>query len=431
MIISFSVQNFGSIKERQTLSFEASKSKDLEDYYVIQAPNGMRLLKLALIYGANASGKTTILKALDFLRHLITKPLTQKNDLLNFEPFLFDSEMPKQPSWMALDFFAEGTRYYYEVEFTKTAVLHEELYFYQPNKAKVFHRTTDLDKQLTSIEFGNKIKVDKVAKEVLEGNTLVNNTVFGGYLKTSIDLRDVYIIQKYIGKHTQKGMFSHDATLSAFVKSQLLTGQIHTNQLVNLLQKADFGISDIQVIEKEREMYLSEEFKVLYRQLLNRREIPTFKKIEITITHTVANTTYELPIEAESQGTQKYFDIMGLLLTFLSIEPAIIPIDELESSLHPDLYMHFLLTFLANAKQSQLIATTHNREILQDRDTFRTDAIWFTEKNAASATELYSLADFDTKVIRDSTNIYNAYKSGKLGGVPRLGDYYIDLTDAQ
>ena len=93
MIINFSVQNFGSIKDKQTLSFEADKSKRLEDHYVVNI-GGMRLLKLGLIYGANASGKTTILKALDFLRDLVLEPETKKTDTINFKPFLFDANTP-------------------------------------------------------------------------------------------------------------------------------------------------------------------------------------------------------------------------------------------------------------------------------------------------------------------------------------------------
>jgi hypothetical protein len=84
---------------------------------------------------------------------------------------------------------------------------------------------------------------------------------------------------------------------------------------------------------------------------------------------------------------------------------------------------------LINSKSSQLIATTHNREILNNRDIFRNDSIWFTDKNDRCATTLYSLSDFDSSIIRDTSNIYNAYKIGKLGAVPNLGDYYIDLSD--
>ena len=92
MIINFSVQNFGSIKDKQTLSFEADKSTHLEDHYIIKTNGGLRLLKLALIYGANASGKTTILKALDFLRRIVLDPAKKKTDPIEFNPFLFDSK---------------------------------------------------------------------------------------------------------------------------------------------------------------------------------------------------------------------------------------------------------------------------------------------------------------------------------------------------
>ena len=134
-----------------------------------------------------------------------------------------------------------------------------------------------------------------------------------------------------------------------------------------------------------------------------------------------------MPLELESQGTNRYLGFAGLL-AYIIKKPTALPIDELEASLHPDLYLHFLLSFLLNAKKSQLIATTHNREILDNKDIFRNDAIWFTDKQKGSATQVYSLADFDSTVIRNTTNILNAYKTGKLSATPNLGDTFIDLT---
>ena len=117
MIVNFSVQNFGSIKDKQTLSFEADKSTHLEDHYIISANGGIRLLKLALIYGANASGKTTILKAIEFLRDLVLEPAEKKTESLDFSPFLFDNEKPNQNSIISIDFIQNDIRYYYEIEF--------------------------------------------------------------------------------------------------------------------------------------------------------------------------------------------------------------------------------------------------------------------------------------------------------------------------
>jgi len=109
----------------------------------------------------------------------------------------------------------------------------------------------------------------------------------------------------------------------------------------------------------------------------------------------------------------------------------LLSIDEIESSLHPDLFQHFLLSFLANSKNSQIIATTHNREILNNKDIIRPDAIWITDKdNDNCATELYSIADFGSSVVRkDTGSFYNAYKIGKLGGTPNLGSYYINIDN--
>ena len=161
MIINFSVQNFGSIKEKQTLSFEADRSTHLEDTYIVYI-GGQRILKLALIYGANASGKTTILKALDFLRDIILEPEHKKTNELVFNPFLFDTATPKQNSIISIEFFQNGIKYFYEVEFFKKAIVSEELYFHNPNKANLFKRITNLENQFTEITFGNKISTDKV-----------------------------------------------------------------------------------------------------------------------------------------------------------------------------------------------------------------------------------------------------------------------------
>ena len=116
MIINFSVQNFGSIKEKQTLSFEANESTHLEEHYIINV-GGLRLTKLALIYGANASGKTTILTALGFLKNIVILPPEKKTDKLRFNPFLFDEKTPKESSIMSINFIVNEVKYFYEVEF--------------------------------------------------------------------------------------------------------------------------------------------------------------------------------------------------------------------------------------------------------------------------------------------------------------------------
>ena len=161
MIINFSVQNFGPIKDKQMLSFEADKSDHLEDYYIIKTIKGLRLLKLGLIYGPNASGKSTILLALDFLRKLIVEPLQKKNDVLSFSPFLFDKDTPKLNTVFSIGFIQNDVRYYYEVELNQKSIVSEELVYFNPNKASIYKRATDQNNQFSKITFGSKIEIEK------------------------------------------------------------------------------------------------------------------------------------------------------------------------------------------------------------------------------------------------------------------------------
>ena len=400
MIVNFSIQNFGSIKDKQTLSFEADASEHLEDTYVVRAA-GKRLLKLALIYGANASGKTTVLKALDFLGDLVVNPKEKKTDILDFSPYLFDANTPEQPTELTIEFVQEEVCYEYGVTFTRQAVISEALYRDAPEKKLVYKRTTDIEEQLTKINFGDPIALDKSAQQVLELNTLWNNTVLGGFLKTNINLEEFRQVADWFWNNL-KPMVAPQTRLGRYVTDKIDEKKITKEEVLAILKKADFNISDI-IIERRKETRID--------------------RIKIFSKHTVNNKSYILPMEQESEGTKRFYGFAGLLALLIKT-PTIFLIDELESSLHPDLYTHFLLSFLQNARQSQLIATTHNRELLAEKDIFRNDVIWFTDKGRDCATELYSLADFDTSAIK---NVLNAYKIGKFSGVPRLSDTFIDV----
>lgn len=431
MIINFSIQNFGSVKDKQTLTFEADKSDHLENSYVIHT-NGLRLLKIALIYGANASGKTTILKALEFLRDIVLEPETKKTDELDFQPFLFDSETPNQNSVISIEFIANDTKYFYEVEFFRKAVVNETLNFYNPNKANVYKRTTDINNQFTEIKFGSKIKIDKTIEKNLEANTLWNNTVLGGFLKTNVDVKELKEAVEWFKNYLRPLIFTK-TQLEGFVTSKIDKGELSKLDVINILKKADFHISDIVIQEEEKEIpdgfieFVKKQLKAPGNEVKKLEEKGKITSVNIEFEHTVNQTKYTLPIEMESQGTRRFYGFAGLLALLIKNSTAF-PIDELESSLHPDLYTHFILSFLLNTDKSQIIATTHNREILDNKDVFRNDAIWFTDKNEKCSTELFSLADFDSSIVRNTTNIYNAYKSGKLKATPNLGDNFIDLS---
>jgi len=430
MIINFSLQNFGSVKDKQTLTFEADKSDHLENSYIIHT-NGLRLLKIALIYGANASGKTTILKALEFLRDIILEPETKKTDELDFQPFLFDAETPNENSVISIEFITNDTKYFYEVEFFRKAVVNEVLNFYNPNKANVYKRTTDIKNQFTEIKFGSKIKIDKLFEINLEANTLWNNTVLGGFLKTNVDVKELKEAVEWFKNYLRPVIYTK-TQLERFVTSKITKGELSKIDVINILQKADFHISDIVIQEEEKEIpdgyidFVKKQLKAPDNEVKKLEEKDKITSVNIAFEHTVIQSKYNLPIEMESQGTRRFYGFAGLLALLIKNSTAF-PIDQLESSLHPDLYTHFILSFLLNTDKSQIIATTHNLEILDNKDIFRNDVIWFTDKNENCATELYSLADFDSSIVRNTTNIYNAYKSGKLKATPNLGDNFIVL----
>lgn len=436
MILNFSIQNFGSIKDKQTLSFEADKSDHLEEAYVTRC-GGRRILKLALLYGANASGKTTVLKALDFLRELVVEPKSKKTDRLDFEPYLFDPDTPKQPTVLSIEFIRNEVRYAYRVEFTQEAVVAEELYaYYTPNKARIYQRTTDLERQFVEIKFGSKMTRSKAVKQSLTANTLWNNTVLGGYLKTNVDSKELQEVVDWF-KLYLKGMAQPQTSFEDLILFQMEDGEILSSDMIPILQQADLHISDIVIQSREIvDRQEVEDFLSLindHHSVMSKGDVIEFREEakavikKVMLEHTVNGEKYQLPLAEESRGTKRYYEFAGLLALFIK-DPRAMLIDELETSLHPDLYRHFIVSYLLNTKDSQILATTHNRELLDDRDLFRNDAIWFTDKSNADATELYSLADFDRSVIGKKTNVLNAYKSGKLSGTPILGDTHIDLN---
>lgn len=441
MIVEFSIQNFRGVKEEVTLSFIPDNTEELKDYYFIEPIKDFKLLKLGLIYGPNGSGKTTILKTLDFLRDLVLQPAENRTDKLAFSPFLFDPKTPKENTLLKLVFIQNNFRYVYNIAFNQDYIVSESLDKYFTNQpTNIFRRSTDANEKLTKISFGQRASINKNQKEVLEANTLWNRTVLGGYLKTnipSIELDDSITWFKQV----LKPLITPSTDLLGFVTSKIEKKEIDKDLVVDFLRRADFKINNV-FIETRKEAF-PEEFidlmsflkekgrlsdsdaKVLDEKNHAVKEISFEHKVELNNKEFL----YRLPFKEESSGTQRYYQLSGLLELMLK-EETIFLIDELESSLHPDLLVHFLLIFLANAKQSQLIATTHYRELLMHRDMLRHDAIWFTEKKKDGSTDLYSLADFDSSIIRkDTGSIYNVYKSGKIGAIPFISDYYLSIEN--
>jgi AAA15 family ATPase/GTPase len=441
MIHYLKILNFGPVKNEVEINFEVAEQMD-EDAYEVLMGDGRKLLKLAYIYGANASGKTTILKAFEFLRKLLLKPITDKSIELDFEPFLFRQGAHEQPSRFELSFYVEGVRYVYEVTFTKIAIQSEKIVFYQTAKpTELFSRSTDMEKRLAKIQFGSKIKIPVREKDLLESNTLHNNTVLGAYAKTNVDIPELEKLNKWfniflLGMITSAHNLT-DVTVSLIDQNPLLNKWINT-----FLNKADYQISEVNVSNNLISIPLDENFypdftgQGSYSKKTNIKTESVLKAPvkfagggsvhrKIDFVHTLADEkSYPLSILSESSGTRRYFGLGGPLYELIH-GSRLLCIDELETSLHPDLMKYFLQVFLLNAKNSQLLVTTHNVSLMENQDFIRRDALWFSEKNDDGSINLYSAADFDSSTLRKDASIINAYRSGKLGAKPNLGSPYL------
>jgi len=407
----------------------------LENYYVYEPIKGIRLLKIALIYGSNASGKSTVIEALNFFRDLVLNPLEKKTETIKYTPFLLDKDTIEGDSSFKLNFITANTRYHYEVVFNKKAIKKEVLYKYNSNKPSiVYKRISDIEKQITKIEKTGKDFLNKDSVTALENATLWNNTVLGGFLKTNVESTILKDIVHWFDRKL-KPMIAPKTDLYGYVSSKIEKGEIHKSNVTTLLKKADLMIDSI-LFEKE-EIPLDDEMIEAITKITTNipekeiEEIKTKKKFvstKVAFIHKTDTVSCKLDYTDESLGTQRFYQLCGILDLLIRTE-CIFPIDEIENSLHPDLLEHFLRIYLANAKKSQLIVTTHYRELLMNREILRNDAIWFTEKKKNGSTDLFCLDDFDSSVVRDTSSIYNAYKIGKLGAKPNLGDYYIDLEN--
>ena len=386
-----------------------------------------------IIYGPNASGKSTFLKALKFLRDLSIYPVKAKFESLDFEPFLFDSRSKKKTSILKMSFVANKVRHNYEVEFTKNYILKEKLQYAPKGRmADLYLRETDIENQLSRVSFGSTVKASARDIALIEGNTIWNTTVIGAFTKTNVNIPELQQVLHWF-RETLMSEIEPGTDLLGWTTKRVDENASFKESVIEIIKNADIQISGVDVNKKERK--LDNEMASRLSSVLppdKMKDLPTtksIKTIDLIFKHLVIDnkgkeSIHNLPREQESRGTLRFYGLSGVLSTLIKGK-RVISIDELETSLHPDLMKHFLLMFLANSSQSQMVIATHNLFLLEEREILRNDVIWFTQKRENGTTELYSLSDFDTSIIRKNSSIINSYKTGKLGAKPDLGNIFI------
>lgn len=423
MIQELKIKNFLSFKDEVVFSFEATSDKTLEDYYVYKLENGVRLLKLCMVYGANASGKSNLIKVFKFLKDFVSRIPSSKEEKIPFEAFAFN-DAQNEPGKLELTFYIENVKHVYILELTSDIILKENLYFYPGTQpAVIFERHFDNEKNISIIRFGKKIKLSKTTREQLVLKTLKNSSVFAAYLQ--VNIYEPYMKEAYqwFDNKFIEPVFPDDI-LQDKLKNRL-TDINYKPFVIELLKKADFNIDDIVIKEKETP-FSDEKLKFMYGKTKEQLEKEGVENTSVLTPQTFFKHRFvrngkeyykDLSLEQQSEGTKRYYKLAFPLFDCLT-EEAFLAIDEIESSLHPVLIKHLLKEFLERSTASQLIVTTHNISLLNEKDILRKDAIWFTEKGEDGATELFSVADFPE--FRKELSYYNYYKSGKFGAVPNI-----------
>ncbi len=402
MLIEFSVENFRSIKDQVTLSMVATKDLSLDGNLIKNVLNEDSLLKTAVIYGANASGKTNVLFALNSFKFLVLNSHKfQKGQIIPFNPFKLDKKFLDKPTHFDIVFIQKDVRYNYLISFNKERIVEEVLYHYPNNKkALLFERKLD-DFKFTADEKDQNF----ISKRTLENVLYLSKATQENYGKVSPVFEWFNNDLQFVGPY-QAGA-SEEVTINLLNKDQ------HLKELIlKALEEADVGIEKIDANIKNVEN-VPETLPVEIRTLLTNVKAP-FKRIEIKTFH--KGVEFEFYAE-ESEGTKRMFSLLGPWIDAL-LNGKTLVIDELDTKLHHALNL-FLINLFQDSSQNktnaQLIFTTHNTNLL-DQDIFRRDQIWFTVKNAdTGSTDLYSLTEYSPRKDKD---IEKGYLAGKYGALP-------------
>lgn len=432
MIAEFSIENFFSIKSAQKISFEPSADTFMSDEYSYEVKDGVRLLKVGIIYGANASGKTNILKAIEFFKMLVLRMPKDRNEKTGVVPFMLDDASRNEMTKMSMVFYINQSKYILSFELDARHIHSETLIVYDSIRpTRLYSRSYDAATDSTTIDFGVNLKMTKKSQDVISGNTINNCSVLAAFGKSNVErtrLNDVY---DYFAKQI-RDVLAPGMMLSRFVKSQLdkdETGDLK-KFILSFLKASDFNIEDV-VLHKEEEPITPIFEQLILKFPMDKDEkeevlrIGKIKYLDLIFRHKAGDKVYDLSEEYESNGTMRFLG-MAVILNSLLKTDRFVPVDEVETSIHYELLAYFIKVFLANSDgTSQMLLTTHDINLLNE-DFIRRDTIWFTDKDELGETKLVRLS---TLGLHKNLSPYNAYKQGKLVKLPFLGSQYINLED--
>lgn len=427
MIQEFRVSNFLSFKEETVLSFEpvgdgrrGKQRKGGNDPLVYKVNNKTELLRLAVFYGANASGKSNMLRAMSFLASFCKKKTSLPDEPTGVTPFLLNNVNRNLPSKFNLRFFINGVRYWYSLELDSKKVYLEALYTYRSAQPTAIFKRTE-----NTLEFNPaENSISATAKELLQLNCLPNLSFFASKAKVNITLNHIDRVIQYFEDTFMDGQVEFERLYMA--AEQYISNSTDAKEhLLRFLKEADFNISG--VISKKEEIAVPEEVRnmvlanpktpILLKDQL--REKGSYNIVRTFFTHQVdvqgKIEEYQFSSQDQSLGTRRVFALESYIYA-LEETNRIALLDEFDTSLHPNLADFILSKFAKADCGSQLIVTTHYTGLFDNPD-LRDDCLWITEKDRSGASSIKSVAkEKDMRLASKE----KGYRQGKLGGIPNL-----------
>ncbi len=396
MLVNFTFKNFRSFRNEMTLSMEAASIQELSDAVVKSC--GEELLPVAVMYGANSSGKSNVLKALKAMRDVLLNSVKlNPKDRLEAEPFSLDLTSGDEPTSFEIQFTLNGSRFRYGFDYTADSIIAEWLYEKRPGEREfeLFLRS------------GNEFRISKTRfaeglgkQSATPGNRLFVSLVAQLNGKVSQSILDWFSNIEYMSGMDGNG-YAGQTLRTIFYQ------EAGKDEIINLLYHTHLGFDGIQVNMNigEEDSVDSKTIHNIYDadgKVIGQKEFPTDKM--------------------ESEGTKKMIEIAGPIVDAIRLGKILI-VDELDAKLHPFLTRKIIGIFMdktINSKGAQLIFATHDTNLLNIQY-LRRDQIWFTEKDKCDSTELYSLVEFRDESgnkVRNDRNIEKDYINGRYGAIP-------------
>lgn len=430
MIQEIRIKNYLSFRDEVVLNFEATKDTTFEECQVVNVTPKVRLLRFALIYGANASGKSNLLNAIDFLCGFWFDKKPDLDKKTGVVPFLLDTETPSEPSEFNIKFFIGDKRYWYILVLDDKQVIKENLYIYNSvQPSLVFSRELDGTASLVKLN-ASLVKANTTIVEQLNVKCLSNMSFFAARNQVNCSLAYIDDVCDWM-KNNMMPIIEPGTKMFEYAGKQMEKNAELKAYILDFVHKADYNITDVYT---EREKVPIPDF--VKASIMEDKDLTektkekvltdnTFERLRTDFQHTVKNKRgeehYRLPNSLQSEGTKRTFGIEAAIYEAIKTN-GILPIDEIESSLHPELVEFIIEKFLKEKSRSQLIVTSHYDPLLNTvDDLIRKDSVWFTEKEVDGHTTLYSLTDF--KGLSKISSFQKSYRNGVFGALPNIHDY--------